>query len=138
MAHQLIKYLRRNVERWEKNFVPSVIMYGNRKQDPIILDATTFKKWQQCFVWLFHFLKDNWECYGELAEADPSEVPAGEDPGMLVEPRIDKDLQYQQKLYQAACQDDWAAAYELLHSRKDWEYEGWEEVPLTDPNKRED
>lgn len=135
MAHQLIKYLRKHVEQWEKKFVPSVIVYEHRK-DSVILDATTFEKWQQSFLWLFRYLRDTWECYGELVEESPSEVPPGEDPGMLLEPRIDEELQYQQRLYHAACDGDWAAAYELLHFRKDWEYEGWEEVTLTDPTKK--
>lgn len=139
MAHQLIKYLRKSVERWEKNFVPSVIVYENRKQDAIILDASTFEKWQQCFLWLFGFLRDTWECYGELVEEDEDKDPyAGtemQDPQTPSDAEI-KELQYQRGLYQAACEGDWAAAYELLHFRKDWEYEEWNEVRLTDPTKR--
>ena len=46
-----------------------ILVYENRKQDPQYWDAATPEKENAAFEKLYRLLRDDWQCYGDLAEA---------------------------------------------------------------------
>lgn len=82
-----------------------IIIYENRKSDPICLDASTPEKENAAFLELFNYLKDNWDCYCEIEdESTPKK---------------------QKEWYNKAVLGDAKAAKNLLTARRDYEYEEW-------------
>ena len=91
-----------------------VLMYSNRKSDPILWDASTKEKLDAAFLALFHYLDDDWDCYYDLKND------------------INSDIQ-QHALYDEARFGNAKAAFRLLSLRISYEYESWELVNVVDP-----
>ena len=129
MTHQLIKYLQKHYDQVLKNesYINSVLVYHDTHYGgDLYLGTGTLERWQAAWLWLFRFFRDQAEFYGELAEPEPP-------PAQLeMLNKKETDEQYQRRLYLAANEDNWAAAWELLHFRREFEYEGWSEEHLTD------
>jgi hypothetical protein len=85
-----------------------VLVYGNRKSDDILIDASTPEKEAAAFLKLFNYLDNEWQCYS--------------------------DMDGKQKiLYGKAKAGDASAAFRLLSQRKSYEYEEWHIADLIDP-----
>ena len=80
-----------------------ILLYENRKSDPIAWDVSDLEKEIDAFYSLFLYLKDNWDCYCNMEDEDPANV----------------------KFYQKALTGNKVAARRLLHLRRDYEYEFW-------------
>jgi hypothetical protein len=98
-----------------------ILLYSNRKTDPIAWDASTREQKAAAFLALFEYLRDEWQVYDELREPLPWDV--------------DKPSR-QHVLFQRAQLGDADAAERLLQTRKTYEYEYWQIVSVTDPLKR--
>ena len=85
-----------------------VILYENRKSDPLVLDVSTPEKRTAAFLCLFRVLDEEWQVYSELNKRE-------------------------QTLYDKARGGDGSAAERLLSLRKDNEYEMWQFVTVVDP-----
>ena len=89
--------------------LPQVLMYGNRKIDPVIIDASTLEKEAAAFLKLFQYLDRDWQVY---------------DTGMTAPHKA---------LYDKAKAGDAEAAKKLLTQRKGYEYEEWYMHCIFDP-----
>ena len=87
-----------------------VLVYSNRKIDPIIIDASTPEKEAAAFLKLFKHLDEDWQVYSAV-------------PGNV----------WEQKRINLARSDDAQAAKELFIRRKNEEYEQWYESQMFDP-----
>jgi hypothetical protein len=86
-----------------------VLLYGNRKMDPIAYDASTPESELQAFLRLFRYFDGEfWDMY----KASP---PASKQ---------------QQALYDAAKTGDANAAKKLLTLRRTYEYEEWQLIDV--------
>ena len=101
-----------------------VLIYENRKIDPIVWDVSTLELRAKAFMELFRIIDKDWEAYSDLddecAEAGCSHTCAHH---RKVEPtRPNPD---QQALYAAAKGGNTKATEQLLRMRRDYEYESW-------------
>jgi hypothetical protein len=82
-----------------------ILLYENRKCDPVAFDASTPELEKAAYLALFKLLDEDWEVYscGDLNAI-------------------------QQKLYDKAKAGDVEAAKKLLTARRDYEYEMWQFV----------
>ena len=87
-----------------------VLIYDNRKIDPIVIDASTEEAELAAFMALFKYLKDEWQVYSSLE---------------YVVETSDSGSRYQSPLYKKACSGCAESARRLLKSRKSYEYEYW-------------
>jgi len=129
MAHQLIRYLQKHYDKLVKDeaYINSMLVYHDDHYGaPTYLGTGTLERWQAAWLWLFRYFRDTTEFYGELAEPEPPPTQ------LEMLNKKETDEQYQRRLYLAADAGDWAAAWELLHFRREYEYEGWSEAYLTD------
>jgi hypothetical protein len=85
-----------------------VLVYSNRKIDPIIIDTSTPEKEAAAFLKLFKHLDEEWRVYDDL------------------------DPKYQ-NLWDKATTGDADAAKKLLKMRRNEEYESWYESQMIDP-----
>lgn len=92
-----------------------VLIYENRKANPLVLDISTQKKRHAAFLYLFTILRDEWECYATGYWGDSALVQTN-----------------QKKLYALANSGDGAAAELLLKARHNYEYEEWSVVNVVD------
>jgi len=87
-----------------------VLLYDNRKIDPIVIDASTEEAELAAFMALFKYLKDEWHSYYYLDNV--AETAAS-------------DIRAQSALYKKACGGCAKSARQLLKSRVSYEYEEW-------------
>jgi hypothetical protein len=97
--------------------VVRILLYSNRKVDPMAWDASTPEKKAAAFLALFEYLRDDWEVYADLQEPQPWDV--------------DKPSR-QRVLFQRAVAGDAEAAEALLTMRKKYEYEYWSLIDAVD------
>ncbi len=128
----------------EQGIVKKVLMYENRKIDPMVLDASTPELEQKAFLKLFNYLDENWEVYAGLKELKEPKKPsltqeqiASLPEGELKRVALAEHERYpdvyreykkeerQKSLYALAKSGDAVAAKRLLESRRDYEYEIW-------------
>lgn len=136
-----------------------MLMYGNRKVDPIYWDASTEEKEQAAYKCLFILLRDDWQCYRDL-ESDGTELEGREIelkeleklqaifdtlPELLKAEAKQKleqlprlkwhivDLKYEKQLWDRIKAGDEKAIPKFLKMRKSGEYEEWEMVDAYDP-----
>lgn len=101
-----------------------VLIYENRKIDPIVWDVSTLELRAKAFMELFRILDKDWEAYSDL---DDECIQEGCSHSCtyhkVIEPtRPNLD---QQGLYAAAKGGNAKATEQLLHMRRDYEYESW-------------
>lgn len=95
-----------------------VLLYENRKVDPLVIDATTPEQQRLAFLFLFRHLRDEWEVYADLEEP-------------LAWDEIETN---ERKLYRQACDGDALAAQRLLETRQDNnEFELWLLIDVVEP-----
>jgi hypothetical protein len=104
---------------WSLSGYPSVLIYGNRKQDDLVWLFITPAQRRHAVRALFEFLDQSWDVYAELKRR-------AEDPQLQI-PGIGRKTEFEQhrEWYLAAKQGDEDAAWSLLNARKDYEYEQW-------------
>jgi len=90
-----------------------VLIYENRKMDPIVWDASTPELEGKALLGLFN-LMDSWNFYEDLRD-NP-------------QPNLTKSNQY--SLYQKAKEGNVIACKQLLSQRKSYEYEFWQLLPV--------
>lgn len=98
-----------------------VLMYSNRKTDPVLWDVSTKKQEDAAYLALVQLLDEDWQVYDGLD--DP---PAWDEPDAP-----SKQAQW----YAAAKKGDALAARRLLMARRTYEYEHWHFVGVYDPLK---
>ena len=110
---------------WYRPRVPSVLIYENRKESKKIWPFTTEDECRRAILRLFEHLRDIWHCYDDL-EMDEDET------SQLPLPGIGRktEEQMQQEWLTDANSGDADAAFHLLSSRRDYEYEEWNIVEL--------
>lgn len=101
-----------------------VLIYSNRKMSPVVWDASTPELEKQAFLFLFKYLDEEWQCYGDLEEEI---TMCGTTPREIYEIGCRKS---QMKLYKKAKEGDLMACRRLLEDRKDYEYEYWDLVEI--------
>jgi hypothetical protein len=116
--------------------VKRLLVYTNRKCDPIYWDASTPELEAGAFLALFKTIDESWRCYASLTEA-PYQPPFPKDhpEGCMCEqcaacrtykdraPKEGKENERQLEAYKLAKAGDADAARRLLTARKDHEYE---------------
>lgn len=85
-----------------------ILIYENRKSDPTYWDASTPEKEEAALWCLFKLLDEEWECYEDLHG-------------------------FHLDLYRKAKRGQFAALKQLLHVRKEYEYEHFSWGELLDP-----
>ena len=80
-----------------------ILIYENRKSDPLYLDISTPEKEELAFIYLFEYLDDEWNVYCNKSEWTKEE----------------KDL------FKKAKKGNGKAAKELLTLHRSYEYEEW-------------
>lgn len=80
-----------------------ILVYSNRKTDPIYWDISTPEQRATAFLDLFRILRDEWDVYAQINRSSLRE----------------------QALFEQAGQGDGRAAERLLTLRKNDEYESW-------------
>ncbi len=136
-----------------------VLQYGNRKEPPWYLDASTPEKEAAALKCLFLHLKYNWNCYAdmdsidediakaekELEEYKALEVQLPTIPEMLLQdakhrleqlPRCNRhldDLKWQKSQWEKVKSGDAKALRRFLESRSNSEYEEWCFEEVDDP-----
>jgi len=91
-----------------------VLIYENRKCDPICWNASNPQLENQAFLSLFRLLDEEWDVYLDLKES--------KQPALIGQNQVD--------LYHKAKQGDAFACRRLLSQRKRCEYEFWQIVPV--------
>ena len=136
----------------------AVLLHENKKSDPILIDVSTREKMEAGLKWLFWHLYNEWTVYTDLDQADSRE-PLEQEMAELRD-AISKSssktvavalqtclanlqVQYNKatgngrqrklRLYAKAKENDVQAIAELLHLRRNYEYENWSIVSLIDP-----
>ena len=131
-----------------------ILLYENRKSDPIGWDISTKEKQRLGFLALFNHLDKVWKCYGEIEKSEEKLEGVLSDLsilGNLIEDseggiieyvcrREIKDLKRQQDfwerykeqyvLLQSARKGNAASANYLLSMRVHHEYEGWQIIEI--------
>lgn len=138
----------------------TVLIYENRKQDPDMYDISTPEKEAAAYLKLFNYLREDWQVYSDIEEADEVTTletcePCGKEIHRLCEgncaceatPACKQKSRYAQsdvaranslkRLYNAALGGDAIAAKRLLQARKDHEYEGFSIGEVIDPLEAE-
>lgn len=112
-----------------------VLVYGNRKSDSVIWDASTPKLEEKAFKALFKVL-ETWEVYGELIDPEPRRSrckhTCEHHDSMPDSTNSEKKEDHHRQLYKKAKQGDFQALKLLLRERQDYEYECWNFVELSD------
>lgn len=85
-----------------------ILIYENRKADPICWDASTPEKEEAALRCLFKLLDDEWECYADIHG-------------------------HHYDLYMKARKGQFDAIKHLLHLRRGYEYEEYRWGELIDP-----
>jgi len=91
-----------------------VLIYENRKTDPICWDASTPELENQAFLALFHLLDEEWDVYLDLKE--------DKQPALIGQNQV--------ALYHKAKQGDVLSCRRLLSQRLRYEYEFWQLIPV--------
>jgi hypothetical protein len=89
-----------------------VLIYGNRKEDDTIYDASTPEKEAAAYLRVFKELDEYWQCYGDLTVK-------------------------WKPVYEKAKAGDAEAAKRLMNDRKNYEYEGFRLDEVVDPTVNE-
>lgn len=124
----------------EPGVVKRVLVYENRKSDPMFWDASTEALEAGAYLELFQVLDESWHVYDGLdqAEAPFTTRPDGHPDGCMCEvckafrheqkslPKNEKVRLAQLELYKKAKKGDALSARRLLSERKDSEYEKFE------------
>ena len=95
-----------------------VLMYDNRKIDPILIDASSDEARDAALLALFKYLDEEWDVYDDL----------GKDNGCF-----GRAADIQRQHYQMALAGDAKAAFDLLKKRKGNEYEYWQFIDVVNP-----
>lgn len=117
--------------------VKRILVYSNRKADPIYFDASTEELEAGAFLALFELLDESWQCYVNLKEEEKPyyKRPEGHVDGCLCNeckafrkedkevPKREAERLEQFAFYTAAKKGEALAARRLLELRKDYEYE---------------
>lgn len=105
IAYESIVGYRINKRVTERMAYEKILLYENRKCDPVAFDASTPELEAAAYLKLFKLLDEDWQVYecGDL-KAD------------------------HKKWYQKAKTGDAVAAEKLLRARRDYEYETWQSV----------
>lgn len=128
----------------EQGIVKKVLMYENRKIDPMFWDVSTSCLEQKAFFNLFNYLDKDWAVYSDLKSLSSPKKPS------LTKDQIDKlppgrvketalaehqayqrglkdyeDSNMQKKWYDLAKRGDFPSLMKLLKRRKEHEYEKW-------------
>lgn len=135
-----------------------VLIYGNRKQDDMMWDASTPEQEDAAFLALFRYIGDVWKVYSTLnadlkdTEKDLKELEEVSAaytkksmPAALMETaktqlankaELERSVRRQKEmseLYKKAKTGDAKAAKALVLMRKDYEYEEWSYGEVIDP-----
>jgi len=137
-----------------------VLIYGNRKQDDMMWDASTPEKEKAALRQLFECLDESWQVYGEIKDTKEvkrqekkveelreavEEVKNGKIPKALEAAGRNNAVAYerakrefaslkeQNGYYEAAKNGDDKALKILLQIRKGYEYEEWDYGDVIDP-----
>jgi hypothetical protein len=106
---------------WWADGVPSVLIYGNRKQDDMIWLFTTPTERRAAILSLFRYLDTYWKVYQDLDDLD-----AETDKQLVLSETLPKSEEEEQRdLLLEARAGDADAAFKLLKWRNDSEYEEW-------------
>ena len=118
-----------------------ILIYENRKTDPVFWDATTPELEAGAVLALFKHLDKDWQVYAGLTEGPYiPERPKDHVEGCMCEPcqshrkataaapKEERQTAEHLALYKAAKKGDADAALKLLTARKDWEYESFKFV----------
>ena len=136
----------------------AVLLYENKKSDPILIDVSTREKMEAGLKWLFWHLYNEWTVYTDLDQADSREpieqkmaelrdaISKSQSKTVAVALQTslaELQVQYTKatnngrqrrlRLYAKAKENDVQAIAELLHLRRNYEYENWSIVSLIDP-----
>lgn len=119
--------------------VTRILIYSNRKADPVYFDASTEELEAGAYLALFELLDESWRCYDALKEVEKPyhQRPWGHVDGCMCNeclafrkenkdlPRREEERLEQFALYEAAKKGEAFAARKLLDGRKDYEYESF-------------
>ena len=136
----------------------AVLLYENKKSDPILIDVSTREKMEAGLKWLFWHLYNEWTVYTDLDQADSREPldqemaelrdAISKSPSKTVAVALQTCLanlqvQYNKatgngrqrklRLYAKAKENDLQAIAELLYLRRGREDENWSIETLFDP-----
>lgn len=84
-----------------------VLLYENRKSDPMVWDVSTDEGKERAFRELFQHLRDVWDVYGDWSRGNK------------------QDAERQKSLFDLAQTGDATATERLLRLRNNFEYETW-------------
>ena len=110
-----------------------VLIYENRKIDPIVWDVSTLELRAKAFMALFKILDVDWEAYSDLDDECVEEGCSHSCTYHKVIESTRPNLD-QQGLYAAAKDGNAKAAEQLLQMRRDYEYENWVITEMEEPN----
>ena len=87
-----------------------VLIYDNRKIDPLVIDASTEEAELAAFMALFQYLKEEWDVYSDLED---------------IGDKAAFHIRAQAAMYRKAVGGCALSVKRLLTARRTYEYEGW-------------